>query len=688
MVLAGSGQEDLVEFGLLGPLVVHAGGSRVVVSAGKQRVLLAALLLRANQVVPAAELAGFVWEGSPPGTARVTLQNYVKRLRQGLGPAGYERIVTRSAGYLVQVKDGELDVATFEQLAAAGRAAARAGAWRRASAQLGAALELWRGEPLADVPSAALAGREVPRLAELRLEAAEARAEAELHLGHHREVVDGLQALVAAEPLRERLWELLMLALYRSGRQADALAAYRQARRRLVEEVGIEPGPGLREMNQQILQCDDALRLPGTAPAKAAAESVARTPAAEAGDDGPGDEVRPGLLPAAVPDFTGRATELAELSALRGQPGRPVVITAIGGTAGVGKTALAVHWAREAASHFPDGQLYVNLRGFGPGDPLPPAEALRAFLDALGVPAAQIPASLDAQHVLYRSLLDGKKILILLDNARDPAQVRPLLPGTDDARQISLDVLTEDEARQMLAARIGPGRIADEPAAADELIGLCARLPLALAITAARAAAHPGFTLAALAAELADASGRLDALSAGEDAADVRAVFSWSYRNLGAPAARMFRLLGLHPGPDITAAAAASLAGLARPEARRLLRELTRGHLLSEPAPGRYAFHDLLRAYAAERAAAEDTPAGRHAATARVLDHYLHTAHNAALLLKPSRQPLTLTQPAAGVTPECPASYDQAMAWFTAEHHVLLAAVALAVENGFDTYTW
>src|SRR5215831_16380429 len=629
MVLAGSGQEDLVEFGLLGPLVVHAGGSRVVVSAGKQRVLLAALLLRANQVVPAAELAGFVWEGSPPGTARVTLQNYVKRLRQALGPAGYERIVTRSAGYLVQVKDGELDVATFEQLAAAGRAAARAGAWRRASAQLGAALELWRGEPLADVPSAALAGREVPRLAELRLEAAEARAEAELYLGHHREVVDGLQALVAAEPLRERLWELLMLALYRSGRQADALAAYRQARRRLVEEVGIEPGPGLREMNQQILQCDDALRLPGTAPAKAAAESVARTPAAEAGDDGPGDEVRPGLLPAAVPDFTGRATELAELSALRGQPGRPVVITAIGGTAGVGKTALAVHWAREAASHFPDGQLYVNLCGFGPGDPLPPAEALRAFLDALGVPAAQIPASLDAQHVLYRSLLDGKKILILLDNARDPAQVRPLLPGTTDAqvlitsraelaslvvtdgaRQISLDVLTEDEAHQMLAARLGPGRVADEPEAAAELIGLCARLPLALAITAARAAAHPGFTLAAL-------------------------------------------------------------AGLLVPEARRLLRELARGQLLTEPAPGRFGFHDLLRAYAAEQAEATETAAARREAVGRALDYYLHTAHAAALLLNPGKAPLRLGPPRLGALPEQLDGDRQAWLWLDAEYKVL-----------------
>jgi DNA-binding SARP family transcriptional activator/tetratricopeptide (TPR) repeat protein len=709
-----------VEFGLLGPLVVRAGGSGVDVSAGKQRVLLAALLLRANQVVPAAELAGFLWEGSPPGTARVTLQNYVKRVRQALGPAGYERIVTRPPGYLIQVEPGELDVARFEQLAAAGRAAARAGSWKRASALLGEALGLWRGEPLADVPSAALRAAEVPRLAELRLEAAEGRAEAGLFLGRHAEMVGELAALVAAEPLRERLAELLMLALYRSGQQAAALAVYRRARRRLVERVGIEPGPGLREMNQKILLSDPGLRLPappGTAAAargnghRGAAANVAGPTghAAAAGGNGrvAASAVRPSLLPSAVPDFTGRAAELAALSAVPGRDGRPVVITAIGGTAGVGKTALAVHWARQAAPGFPDGQLYVNLRGFGPGDPLPPSEALRAFLDALQVPPAQIPASLDGRYALYRSLLDGKKILILLDNARDPAQVRPLLPGspdaqvlitsraelaslvvTDGAAQISLDVLTEEEARQMLAARLGPGRVADEPAAADELIGLCARLPLALAITAARAAAHPGFTLAALAAELRDARGRLDVLSTGEEATDVRAVFSWSYHSLPAPAARMFRLLGLVPGPDITAEAAASLAGLPVSEARRLLRELARGQLLTEPASGRFSFHDLLRAYAAEQAEASETAAVRAEAVGRALDYYLHTAHAAAFLLYPGKIPVTLGPPRRGAVPEQLDDDRQAWLWLDAEYKVLLAVIRFAASAGFDAHAW
>jgi tetratricopeptide (TPR) repeat protein len=494
--------------------------------------------------------------------------------------------------------------------------------------------------------------------------------------------------------------------LYRSGQQAEALAAYRAARRRLVDEIGIEPGPGLREMNQMILRADPALLRPAPrVPEADAGEGDGRAGRSNGGP-APG-AVRPSLLPSAAPEFTGRAAELAVLSAMPGPPDRPVVITAIGGTAGVGKTALAVHWARQAALRFPDGQLYVNLRGFGPADPLLPAEALRTLLDALGVPAAQIPASPDARHALYRSLLDGKKTLVLLDNARDPAQVRPLLPGTadaqvlitsraelaslvvtDGARQISLDVLAEAEARQMLAARLGAGRVADEPQAADELIGLCARLPLALAITAARAAAHPGFTLAALAGELADAARRLDELSTGDDATDVRAVFSWSYRSLPAAAARMFRLLGLHPGPDITAEAAASLAGLAGPEARRLLRELARGHLLSEPAPGRYAFHDLLRAYAAERAAVEEAAADRHAARHRILDHYLHTVYAAGLLVVPGRVPISLTAPQRGVTPEVLASDQQAKDWFDAEHHVLIAAATLAAEAGFDVHAW
>jgi DNA-binding SARP family transcriptional activator len=677
-----------VEFGLLGPLVVRAGGAtgkaEVRISAGNQRVLLAVLLLRANLVVPLDELAQLVWQGDPPGKARVTLQNYVKRLRHALGPAGHERIVTCPDGYLIKVGPAELDLTQFTELQAAGLAAARAGEWEAAAARLSAALRLWRGEPLSGVPSGAVrALADMPRLAGMRLEALETRFDAELHLGRHREVIADLQALAAAAPLRERPAELLMLALYRSGQQDAALAVYRHVRRQLVDQAGLEPGPGLRELNQRILQSDPAL-LPA-APAEALAGS-------------------PAMLPAALPGFAGRAGELRALSALPVSPGGALLITAIGGTAGVGKTALAVRWAREHAFEFPDGQLYLNLRGFSPGEPVPPAEALRIFLGALRVPGAHIPRGLDDRQALYRSLLEGKKTLILLDNARDAAQVRPLLPGSpgcrvlvtsrndltgliasDGAQPIVLDILSRSEAQELLASRIGHQRLDSEPAAADELVNLCARLPLALAVTAARAVARPQFPLAFLAAELRDTRARLDALATGEDATDPRAVFSWSYQQLTPEAARMFRLLGLHPGPDVTAPAGASLAATTPGQARRTLLELTRAHLLTEHSPGRYAFHDLLRAYAVSQAdAAEDAPA-RQAATGRVLDHYLHTANAAALLLEPLRQPATLPPALTGVTAEPLADHNQALAWFEAEHQVLLSAVALAAETGFGT---
>jgi DNA-binding SARP family transcriptional activator len=705
-----------VEFGLLGPLVVWTGESPVTISAGKQRVLIAALLLRANQVVPVDDLAEAVWDFRPPGSARVTLQNYVKRLRQALGPSGHERIVTRPTGYLIKTEAGELDLARFGQLQAEGRAAARAGDWPTASARLSTALALWRGPPLADVPSQLLRHTEAPRLAEMRLDALEARIDADLHLGRHRESIAELQPLAAAEPLRERLHELLMLALYRSGQQAAALSTYRRARRRLIEEVGIEPGPGLRDLNQRILRSDRRL-LPAQSGSVALGQVQAPAgpgPQPGAAGRGNGPETtagRPGLLPAAVPDFTGRARELQDLSAMvdrAGQTAQPVVITAIGGTAGVGKTALAVHWARQEAAKFPDGQLYVNLRGFGPsGHPVAPVEALRGFLDALQVPSGEIPASLEGRQALYRSLLADKRALILLDNARDADQVRPLLPATptalvlvtsrnelaglvaaDGAQPLCLDVLTDAEARTLIAGRIGAARLAAEPAATGELIGLCARLPLALAITAARASARPRFPLSSLAAELRDARSRLDALSTGEAATDVRAVFSWSYQNLDAPAARMFRLLSVHPGPDISAAAAASLAGVALPQARTLLRDLARGHLLAEPAPSRYAFHDLLRAYAAEQAEAADSEADARAALRRALDHYLTTAHDAAVLLNPARGPLALPPLQPGAAPEALDGHGQALAWFTAEHQVLLAVVRQAARAGFDGHAW
>jgi tetratricopeptide (TPR) repeat protein/transcriptional regulator with XRE-family HTH domain len=425
-----------------------------------------------------------------------------------------------------------------------------------------------------------------------------------------------------------------------------------------------------------------------------------------------GDNAAPRQLPAAVADFTGRAAELQRLTqvldaAAASRPGT-VIISAIGGMAGVGKTALALYWAHQMAGRFPDGQLYVNLRGFdSSGTPVTASEAIRGFLDALGVAPERVPASLEAQASLYRSLLADRRMLIVLDNACDEQQVRLLRPaaaGTlvlvtsrsqltglaaaDGARLLSLDVLAHGEATELLAARIGSARAAAEPRAVSEIASLSACLPLAVAIAAARAVTRPSLALAALADELRAASGRLDALDAGDPTASVRAVFSWSVRHLSREAARMFRLLGIHPGPDISGAAAAGLAGCDPAEARRALGELARAHLITERIDGRYGLHDLLRAYAAEQGRDADSGRERDAAIGRMLDHYLQTAACAALLLNPSHEPVVLATPSPDAAPEQPADHQQALAWFEGEHQVLLAAVTLAAQSGFGVHAW
>ncbi len=447
------------------------------------------------------------------------------------------------------------------------------------------------------------------------------------------------------------------------------------------------------------------------------AEPAAQQPGVSGGA-GPW-RVVPRQLPPAIRHFAGRTAELEALSSLvdqaasmgggsGGSGGGTVVISAIHGTAGIGKTALAVHWAHRVADRFPDGQLYVNLRGFDPaGSPVKPAEAVRGFLDAFEVPAERIPATLDAQAGLYRSLMTGRRMLVLLDNARDADQVRPLLPGSaaclavvtsrsrltplitaEAAQPLTLDLPTAADARDLLTRRLGSRPGADEPHAVDEIITLCARLPLALSIVAARAASHPGFPLAALAAELRDARRSLDALDGGDPVTDVRAVFSWSYRTLSTEGARLFRLLGLHPGPDIAMPVAAGLAGLPAARVRAALAELARAHLIAEYSPGRFSLHDLLRAYAAELARTRDAETARRDAIHRVLDHYLHTARGAAMLLNPHRDPIAPAPLVPGVTPELLDDPQTALAWFTAEHPALLAAIDQAADAGFDTHAW
>lgn len=419
----------------------------------------------------------------------------------------------------------------------------------------------------------------------------------------------------------------------------------------------------------------------------------------------------PRQLPSTIPHFAGRSGELRRLTALldavTGESGA-VIISAIGGTAGIGKTALALRWAHQAADQFPDGQLYVDLRGFDPsGTPMDPAEAVRGFLDAFEISPQKIPAAPAAQSALYRSLLAGRRVLVILDNARDARQVRPLLPGSpgclalitsrdeladlvahEGAPPLALDLLDPAEAVELLARRIGHDRVQAEMDAAAELAERCARLPLALAIVAARAAMNPGFPLDAIAAELRNAPDRLETLTTGDPDTSVRAAFSWSYQALQPPAARMLRLLGLHPGPDIYLPVAASLAAVPSAQARTLLAELTRAHLLSEYTPRRYWFHDLLRTYAAEQAAIKDTTRDRHAATHRALDYYLHSAFAAERRINPGRDPIVPGTAEPGALVEQFTTEEQAWQWFTSEHANLLAAIGQAVRQGLDTHAW
>jgi tetratricopeptide (TPR) repeat protein/transcriptional regulator with XRE-family HTH domain len=421
--------------------------------------------------------------------------------------------------------------------------------------------------------------------------------------------------------------------------------------------------------------------------------------------------VTPRQLPLAARHFTGRQAELAVMTDLADQAARAdgtVVIVVIDGTAGIGKTALAVHAAHRAADRFPDGQLYVDLRGFDPaGLPVEPSDAIRGFLDAFVVPGACVPAGFDAQVGLYRSFLAGRRMLVLLDNARDVAQVRPLLPGTagclvvvtsrnrlaglilaEHAQPLTLGLLPATEAHDLLASRLGADRMAAEREAAQEIIDQCAGLPLALSIVASRAAAQPCFPLAALAAELPHTPAGLAGPHSGHPDTDVREVFSWSYHRLRDQSARLFRLLGLHSGPDIGAVAAAALAGTDTSSTRAALAELANAHLQTEQAPGRFACHDLLRAYASELAHTLDAEDERQAALARVYDYYLHTAQAAAGQLDPAREPITLAPPRPGITPGTFTSCDDAFAWFTGEHRVLLASIDLARREQWDGYTW
>jgi DNA-binding SARP family transcriptional activator/Tfp pilus assembly protein PilF len=674
-----------VQFAILGPVQVTAGGQRLDIGGPRTRAVLARLIVSANSVVSAESIAGELWPDLEPGRAAANLQVRLAELRRALRQVGADdRLLTRGAGYVLLAGADEVDAVQFEQLAAEGRGLLAVGDPARAAQCLARALALWSGPPLTGIGDLPWAQAQAVRLTEARLTVIECQIQARLECEDGHGLLAELEALTAENPLRERLWGQRMRALYRCGRQAEALAAYQRLRTILVEEIGIEPSAELRQLHQQILTQDASLDLvrPGQALA-VAAPPVAAPPVAV-----------PHELPVDVTAFTGRTLELAELDFLSPgaefEPGaatRFVVIAAVSGMGGVGKTALAVHWAHQVADQFPDGQLYVNLRGYDLGEPVAPADALAGFLRALGVPDADIPLAEAERAGRYRSSLSGRRVLVLLDNAVSAEQVRPLLPGTgsamvvvtsrdslagltavDGAHRIDLDLLPADAAVGLLRTLIGSRADADT-SAASTLAALCARLPLALRIAAELAAARPDTPLAELATELAETGDRLAALDVGGDPRGaVTVVFSWSYRQLRADAARMFRLLGLHPAADWDAYAAAALSATSSlAQARTTLGELARAHLIQPASPGRYEMHDLLRAYAAGLATHEDADTDRHAALSRLFDYYLASCAVAMDCLAPAeRQRRPAPPPTDTPLPEI-ADPAAGLAWLDAE---------------------
>ncbi|HEY1640068.1 MAG TPA: BTAD domain-containing putative transcriptional regulator [Streptosporangiaceae bacterium] len=681
---------------VLGPVQVQDNEGWQTPPGAQLRLLMAFLALSPGRVVGAGDLVDLLWEERPPPSARASVQILVTRLRKTLAAVPDCVPERYGEGYRLRVRPGLVDVHAFRSLVSSARDADNSGA---AIATFDQALRLWQGTALADVPDTARVDAIRAGLAAEHLSAVEDRFSCLLAAGRDSQAAEEIPLVLAGYPLAERLAGLLMIARYRGGRQADALKVFRSLRDRLAGELGVEPGPDLQNLHQRILSGDRAL---AGLPVRRWRFSGA--PDAPGSDHAGSRVVMPRQLPAAPAHFVGRRQELALLTGWldSGVASGESMTLAITGMAGVGKTALSLHWAHEVQARFPDGQLYLNLRGFDPLPAMTPGEAVGGLLESLGAGTSRAVARLDAQAGLYRSLLAGRRMLIVLDNARDETQVRPLLPGSsscvvlvtsrnqlaglvaaEGASPLMLDVLGGTEARQLLASRLGPDRVAAEAGEVTELTALCARLPLALAVTAARAALTPSFPLASLAAGLRDRRRRLDRLDAGEPTADVRAVLSWSYRLLSGPAARMFRLLGAHPGPDISAAAASSLAGVERPAARDALSELVRTSLLQEHAPGRFVLHDLVRAYAADLCSEADGRSG----LSRVLDHYLDTAQAAAELAYPQAHG-TAPLPKGREPAEQLASADEALAWLNAEYRVLLAAASAAAASGLDTHAW
>ncbi len=599
-----------VEFGVLGPLVVSATGRPVELTAPKLRIVLASLLMRPARVISTPELMDNLWDEQLPADGRSALQTYVMRLRGALGPARHV-IRTEATGYKIDVSQEAVDHCQFRSFIGLAQAARNGGNLHAESRALRSGLALWRGRPLADVPSHALQQHEVPRLEEERLVAVERRIDVDLDLGRHAALVSELYSLTAEHQLRERFWGQLMVALYRSDRQADALRAYHQLSTLLREELGLDPCEQLRELYQGVLCGDQVLAAP-------------RTPALS--DAGPArvaaSRASPFQVPHDVADFVGREDLMSELAVLGNVSDKAgLAVLALSGPPGVGKTALAFRAAHRLRQAFPDGQLFADLRGYSSDPPKTPSESLEQFLRALGIPSAELSHGLDEQGALFRSVLADRRVLVILDNARDADQVRPLLPGssscvvivtsrdsllglsaTDGARAISVGPLPPAAARTLLSRILGRQRVAAEATATDELAALCSYLPLAIRIVAVRLAARPRITIASAVRELRSAN-KFAAMAIGDDEeAAVYRAFERSYRLLQPSDARLFRLVSLIPGRDFDRHAAASVAAASPGAVQGMLERLEAANLIYARKPGRFQFHGLIRDFAHYRA--------------------------------------------------------------------------------------
>lgn len=690
---------------LLGPLEVTLDGREIGVPGAKARTALAALALTPGRPVSMTRLVSYLWAEQLPVNPRASLYTVITRLRQALEA---DVISAAAESYTLRVEPDAIDLYRFRSLLgshqgsvdnSSSHGSAYGGSGGGGSAYGGSgnsgelvrveqALALWRGRPLEDIRSDLLQSDHANRIRDEWLAARERRIDLLLDAGGHHEVIDELRELVGSDPLRESLWTRLVVALYRSGRQADALDAYHEIRTRLRDELGLDPEPGLQQVHQAVLTQASSLDPP-----------VRADPA-----------TRPEQLPADTHRTAGRQEYLDRLDALLAEYGgtdRTTLIAALDGAAGVGKTTLAVHWAHRVKGEFPAGQLYVNLRGYGIGRPVEPETALELMLRSLGIEPERIPPGADARSALLRTTLSGRRALVLLDNARDTEQVRPLLPGSgsvvvvtsrsqlrglvavNGAHRLTVEPLADDEAAGLLRHVIGSSRADAEPVAVSELIRLCARLPLAILLAGDRANRQPGTPLADLAEELRTERGRLDGLDLGDDAAtDLRTVFSWSYRALPPAAARAFRLLGIAPGPDIMIRAAAALLGETEPATRQLLDALVNANQLQLKRSGRYELHDLIRTYASELASQTDTEADRRAALVRLLRWYQRSAFEARAQVHPSEFDTSALDLDRDAVPPRLESGRDALAWYNAEHANFPAAIRLALDLGEYRLCW